>query len=332
MDGQPADTIAGRTITPAVKVEILDAFGARLTNCAAGNPNCSLPLTIAIASNPPAPGTLSGTKMRNAVDGVAIFDNLLIDTAGTGYILKASSATLASALSQPFNIGVANTILVYGPTLHAVTTEDPTNEETVAVASGYAVTVRDAAWWTDTARTKADFSAFNGIVFPDPHCVFDGGAGLATAAGTTGKWSPAVTGPKVVVGTDPVFHADPAVTDGTAPEKLMRNAINFAASGTSTGMYMSLGCSYGSAATATDVPALSGFGNFKVRGQDGGCPVNVQVLDTAHPVMSGLTNENMSNWDCSMHEWFSSALPAGWRALAQETSLPTPRIFIIAKP
>ena len=110
----------------------------------------------------------------------------------------------------------------------------------------------------------------------------------------------------------------------------MRNAINFAASGTSTGMYMSLGCSYGAATTETAVPALSGFGSFKVLGQAGGCPVQVHVLDTTHPVMSGLNDTNMSNWECSMHEWFSS-YPGTWKALAEETSgAPANRIYIIA--
>lgn len=219
-------------------------------------------------------------------------------------------------------------VLIYGPSLWTGTT--PT-EKTIAEAAGYVVTVKDAGAWS--ATTTAQFSGFNAIVFPDPHCTNgpQETPPLATADGNKTTWSPAVTGPMVVIGTDPVWHADPALSPGTpAPSTLIRNSINFAASGTGTGMYMSLSCSYEvqfGASPATVMP-LSEFGIFTVSGAEGS---NVFVLAPTHPVMSGLDNASMSGWGSSMHDWFVSH-PLGWTDIVQETSAASPRIYIIAKP
>jgi hypothetical protein len=52
------------------------------------------------------PGTLSGTKTVNAVNGVATFSDLSIDQVGNGYTLTVTSAGIIGAESAPFNISV----------------------------------------------------------------------------------------------------------------------------------------------------------------------------------------------------------------------------------
>jgi hypothetical protein len=94
---QPSNTAPGATITPAVEVTARDAQG----NTATGF-NGSI--TVAIANNPGG-GTLAGTKTRNAVAGVATFNNLSINAAGTGYTLQATSANKTPATSNAFKIG-----------------------------------------------------------------------------------------------------------------------------------------------------------------------------------------------------------------------------------
>jgi hypothetical protein len=243
------------------------------------------------------------------------------------------SASPAHTASRSLSLTVTPSVLIYGPSLW--TTFPPSGptptEKSIAEAAGYAVVVKDAESWS--AMTTAQFRAYNAIVFPDPHCTPEGVATpLNTATETRATWSPAVTGPTVVIGTDPVDHADPADTPGAgnpAPSTLMRNAINFAASGTTTGMYMSLSCYYFSATETTPVPALAGFGTFTVRGQ-GSSSNTVNVLAPEHAVMLGLNNTNMSNWGKSMHEWFVS-YPEDWSALAEETSFEGRRKYIIAK-
>jgi len=93
---QPSNTVASKSIAPAVQVAILDANG----NVVLGASN---PVTIAIGTNP-ASGTLGGTLTVNAFNGVATFSNLNINNAGTGYTLAATATGLTGATSNTFNI------------------------------------------------------------------------------------------------------------------------------------------------------------------------------------------------------------------------------------
>jgi invasin-like protein/Big-like domain-containing protein/calcineurin-like phosphoesterase family protein len=95
---QPAATTGGTAIAPAVQVEIQDVGGNRV----AGATNS---VTLAIGTNPNS-GTLSGTKTVAAVNGVATFPGVSIDSAGTGYTLAASASGLTGATSNAFNIAV----------------------------------------------------------------------------------------------------------------------------------------------------------------------------------------------------------------------------------
>jgi hypothetical protein len=97
---QPRTTLPLLTIQPAVQVTVLDALGNRV-------PSFTGPVTIAIGHNGGtlAPGTLSGTKTVNAVNGVATFSDLSIDQPGNGYTLVVSGAGLTGAESAAFNIG-----------------------------------------------------------------------------------------------------------------------------------------------------------------------------------------------------------------------------------
>jgi len=93
-DAQPGDVWATQ---PTVKV--LDAAG----NIA----DSSASITLAITTATPAsggPGTLVGTKTVTAVNGVATFSGLSIDTAGVGYRLTATSTDLTPTDSALFTI------------------------------------------------------------------------------------------------------------------------------------------------------------------------------------------------------------------------------------
>jgi hypothetical protein len=93
---QPANATAGVALG-TIRVALRD-FG--------GNPTIAVnPVTIALGSNTGA-ATITGTLTRNAVNGVATFDDLKIDHAGTGYTLVATSGSL-SATSQTFNVATA---------------------------------------------------------------------------------------------------------------------------------------------------------------------------------------------------------------------------------
>ena len=93
---QPATTTAGATITPAVEVTARDALGNTATGFT-GN------VTMTIGANPVG-GTLSGTTIVAAVNGLAVFSTLSIDLVGTGYRLLASASGPSSATSNAFSI------------------------------------------------------------------------------------------------------------------------------------------------------------------------------------------------------------------------------------
>jgi len=98
---QPSTTLPLTTIQPPVQVAVLDATGNRATSFTGQ-------VTIAIGHNggTVAPGTLSGTKTVNVLNGVATFSDLSIDQLGNGYTLVVSTPGVVTAESTPFNIGV----------------------------------------------------------------------------------------------------------------------------------------------------------------------------------------------------------------------------------
>ena len=97
---QPATTLPLMTIQPSVQVAVVDAMGNRVTSFTGQ-------VTVAIGHNggTVAPGTLSGTKTVNIVNGVGTFADLSIDQPGSGYTLVATVPNVVSVESAPFNIG-----------------------------------------------------------------------------------------------------------------------------------------------------------------------------------------------------------------------------------
>ncbi|HKC48119.1 MAG TPA: hypothetical protein VKB63_11010, partial [Gemmatimonadales bacterium] len=93
---QPANTTAGALITPAVEVTVRDS----LNNVVKTYTDT---VTIGIGTNPSG-GTLSGTTAVAATAGVAVFTDLSINLAGTGYRLLATANGLPSATSSSFTI------------------------------------------------------------------------------------------------------------------------------------------------------------------------------------------------------------------------------------
>lgn len=92
---QPTTEAAGATITPSITVRAEDAVGNLDTNFTG-------PVTLAIASGP-ADAVLSGTTTRSASGGIATFDNLSIQRAGS-FTLRATSGALTEDTSVAFQI------------------------------------------------------------------------------------------------------------------------------------------------------------------------------------------------------------------------------------
>ncbi|MHA8071868.1 invasin domain 3-containing protein [Aquirufa ecclesiirivi] len=93
---QPSNALAGASISPSIKVQILDA---------AGNPTTATDnITLSIDTNP-ASGTLSGTLTQAAVSGEATFSGISINkSSASAYKLKATSGSLTETISSTFII------------------------------------------------------------------------------------------------------------------------------------------------------------------------------------------------------------------------------------
>jgi len=97
---QPATSIAGQSITPAVQVAVLDSLGNIDTT------DISTTISITIESNPGS-GVLSGISSKTVVGGIATFEGLSINKAGNGYTLRISASDLDPATSEAFNLTAA---------------------------------------------------------------------------------------------------------------------------------------------------------------------------------------------------------------------------------
>lgn len=128
----PSTVAAGTTLAPAVEVSVLDAGGGLSTGSSAS-------VTIAITPGTGAAGAaLGGTLTRAAVNGVATFDDLSLDKAGSGYTLTAVSGSLTAANSMPF------TVVAGAATVISFTTQPASAIAGVAISPAIEVSVLDA--------------------------------------------------------------------------------------------------------------------------------------------------------------------------------------------
>ncbi len=197
-------------------------------------------------------------------------------------------------------------ILIYGPTMNAPTVNSPQNEQTLAQAAGFTVTVADATTWG--SLTTADFEMFDAIVVGDQDGCPSSTFSYNPLFNNRATWSPAVTGPIIVIGGNPQHHQSNNTGDKLAQIlKMITNGIKFAASGGVTGLYLSLGC---------PLSTTSGVGLIRellraIPGEP--CSTScvfgvnrfsndvVSITDLAHPAMQGLTDAGLSGWGRSVH-------------------------------
>lgn len=126
---QPTNVVAGSFVWAPVKVEFRDGSGQRLTTV-------NRLVTLALGANPGG-STLFGTLSVQAVNGVAVFSNLWLNKAASGYTLVAASTGLTSITSASFNVAA-------GAPVNMSFTVQPSNGLTgVALSPAPTVSVTD---------------------------------------------------------------------------------------------------------------------------------------------------------------------------------------------
>jgi hypothetical protein len=94
---QPTNTGVNAAITPAVEVQLLDAFGNLVTTTGTS-------ITLAIGTDPSGGTALLIGGSATTSGGIANFNGLKIDMTGAGYTLVAASSGLTGATSTAFDI------------------------------------------------------------------------------------------------------------------------------------------------------------------------------------------------------------------------------------
>jgi hypothetical protein len=136
---QPASGSPGVALA-TIRVSVENAGGGVV----AGNTSA---VTLKFGTNPTG-ATLGGTLTVNAVDGVAAFNNVTVNKAGTGYTLVATASNLTSATSSAFNI------VSVAPAKLAFSTQPPASVASNGAFS-LAVAVEDAGGNVVTGSSSA---------------------------------------------------------------------------------------------------------------------------------------------------------------------------------
>jgi hypothetical protein len=178
-------------------------------------------------------------------------------------------------------------------------------EAQAALSQGFSVQVVTPTAWA--AMTTSNFASYRAIILGDPTCGTPSSPYIGAAEANTSVWTPAVRGPVVVIGTDPVYHVTYGANAAGAA-KLIDRGIAYATGNYYTGAYIDLSCYYWSNTPFnTPVPVLNGFGSFTVVGQSNcGCDTNNAVVVSSPPFLSAVTSANLSGWGASIHELFDS--------------------------
>src|ERR1700722_15905385 len=181
----------------------------------------------------------------------------------------AAAAAEAVVSASPAKASLSGSVLILSTSVNGGMSSA---EATQATALGLTVTVDSTSAWG--ALSQSGFAGYSAVVIGDPSSGGSCSSSVPSAAlSSAGTWGPAVTGNVAVIGTAP------ALAGGTA---LIRDAIAYAASGSGTGLYVSLNCEYSSQPAGTPVSLLADVegGGFTVTGQQSGCPSATGTVNT----------------------------------------------------
>lgn len=214
----------------------------------------------------------------------------------------------AAEVLEPPN---AQSVLVLENSLSG-SVEEPPELAAIEAIGGTAVLADDVDW-RETVAAPGVLARYQAIVFGGrfPECLEDpaGAQSLSVALATRQSWSPVITGNIAVLGEE--LSANQG--DGGAAQSLLESAIGYAASGNTTGAYISLSCYYENQTTPVSPAIIDQFGNFSVVGRFAGgpnsCPSQARIVNS-HPVLGELTATELSGWSCSAQEGFVQVDPS----------------------
>jgi hypothetical protein len=210
---QPSQTVAGKAVNPAVTVDVENSSGQIINN------DQSL-VTLTLNTGQFSNGSTSMTV--NAVNGVATFSNLVIDSTGS-YTLIASDSLLQQTQTNPFSVVAVGSQLAFtqqpataivnsaiNPSV-AISVEDAFGNVDTSNASNVAVTLSGGPGTFFGGATSATVTCVNGVASFNDLVVTAAGTYTLTAVDSNNTISSA-TSMSFTVGT----HALTSIDDNNA--------------------------------------------------------------------------------------------------------------------
>jgi len=190
--------------------------------------------------------------------------------------------------------------------IDGATVSGPTSiEQSMLESQGFTVTVIDDATWQ--SEPQSYFAKFQLLVIGDATCNGDTNS-IAGAVSSETTWAPTINGSILIIGTDPVYH----YTFGTpSAGKLINQGLAYAGGQSGkTGLYLDLSCLYsmmgpGSGVSMQDVPIVDGLGFGSATVTSSICDDGIHVVASAQQLL-GITDNDLSGWNCSVHEYFNT--------------------------
>lgn len=143
-----AEAETGSLITPPVEVTIQDALGNTVTHT-------TQEVSLSVGNNPGG-GTLFGTTTTSADNGVAVFDEIWIDSEGAGYTLIAEAGSLTPVTSQSFDVLDPPILLGAGDIASCTSDGDEATAALLDQISGTVFTAGDNVYPDGTAEEFAN--------------------------------------------------------------------------------------------------------------------------------------------------------------------------------
>lgn len=296
---QPPASVNGGAVMSAIGVQVEDANGNVVTTSTA-----PIALTLSGGSG----GTLSGITSTNAVAGVATFNNLSINKAGTNYILSANSGVLASATSTAINVNT-------GPAAKLVFATQPANSAAGASLGTVKVEIRDAgdnvvnstatvslslgsnpvgAVLRSNGTTPVSVSASAGVATFSALSLNRGSAGTFTLTASSLSFTTISNGFTVTAGpaptiTNPTTAAPKVLAKNTTTTVTVTGANFITGAGGST-LTLANGTGKCTAGTVTVVSSTSITVSVSTVGNLGTCHITVTNPDGVSVTMNGGIN------------------------------------------
>lgn len=247
---QPGNSHVGENIAP-VTIEALDSQGSI-------DPTYDGAVTVSLASNPGS-ATLHGSTTVDAVDGVAVFSNLVLDQPGNGYTLQFSAAGLPAVTTNAFTVFPSPKLVITG-------TSDSNDNVSITFTSPTQFTVTSdgqTITYSTNITTQVVYNApsdgtFSQVVFDDPDHTYTATQTLNSTTISSDEFSFTATGASILyIYAASGSSASVSVADGGS------TSSNFLVVDGTTGS------SYLADPATGQYSELSGFGTLTASGSGG---------------------------------------------------------------